>query len=385
MTIPKLTTCFIKLELTKESMALQFENFDKKRWLEQIFIKSESERSVNVANTSLKMFEYFYQNEGLTETQMIERYQALAKEGDIRSICLSLAKFVQFLSQDHEEIIVNEKINKTFKKKSALTIGVYFCNIKSYLRKCHGVKLSNEDIKDYVTFPRRRKEPRRAIETKTVKRILRKASPLRSALYSVLISSGMRIGEALALTKTDFHFNEDPVRVTIRAETTKTNETRETYISSEAYDKLKEFLEGKNDNEKIFTTNDKIDKAVVSEDQYFMELRKRLDLKEKYPNSCRYVVNIHAFRAYFHTKASQKHGSDYANALDGYGAYLKQYYRETPEERAKKYNELEPNLLIESVKLETEKTKDKIIEDLQAEMEKLKDQMLRIELLNKNP
>ncbi|HEU04762.1 MAG TPA: hypothetical protein ENH95_06610 [Nitrosopumilus sp.] len=199
-------------------MALQLENFDKNDWLEQIFSKSESERSVNVANSSLRMFEYFYRNEGKTETQMIERYQALAKEGDIRSICLSLAKLVQFLGKDHDDIIVNNETGKTFKKKSALTIGVYFCNIKSYLRKCHGVKLSNEDIKDYITFPRRRKEPRRALETKTIKRILRKASPKRSALYSVLISSGMRIGEALALTKTDFHFNEDPVRVTIRNE-----------------------------------------------------------------------------------------------------------------------------------------------------------------------
>ena len=104
---------------------------------------------------------------------------------------------------------------------------------------------------------------------------------------------------------------------------------------------------------------------------------------ERYHNSNRFIINIHAFRAYFHTKASNKHGSDYANALDGHGAYLKQYYRETPEERAKKYNELESSLLIESVKLETEKTKDKIIEDLQVQMEKLKDQMLRIELLNK--
>jgi len=58
-------------------------------------------------------------------------------------------------------------------------------------------------------------------------------------------------------------------------------------------------------------------------------LRKKLGILEKYPNSSRFVVTIHGFRAYFHTKASQKHGVEYANALDGHGAYLKQYYRET--------------------------------------------------------
>ena len=76
-----------------------------------------------------------------------------------------------------------------------------------------------------------------------MKLILNTASPLRRALYSVLISSGMRLGEALSLTKQDIHFNENPVRVTIRAETTKTKEGRETYISSEAFDKLKTIIE----------------------------------------------------------------------------------------------------------------------------------------------
>jgi len=379
-------------------MTLQVETFSKYDWLEQVFRKSESERSANVARVSLKMFDFFCQNEGLIEPKMIERYQALAKEGDIRSICLSLDKFVQFLNQDHDDIELNSIGKRKFKKKSFKTIENYFSFIKSYLRKCHGVKLTSEDIKDYVTFPRRRKEQRRAIPLNAIKLILAHATPLRDALYLVLISSGMRIGECLALTKADFHFNENPVRITIRAETTKTKEKRDTFISSEAYDKLKPFIEGKEDDEKVFTDYDDNYRALLHEERYFSELRQRIgeskkikneDLKslflERYQNSNRFIINIHAFRAYFHTKASQKHGSDYANALDGHGAYLKQYYRETPEERAKKYNELEPNLLIESIKLEAEKTKDKIIEDLQAEMEKLKDQMLRIELLNNNP
>jgi len=377
-------------------MTLQVETFSKYDWFEQVFRKSESLRTANVARASLRMFELFCKSEGLTEPQIIERYQALAKEGDIRSICLSLDKFVQFLNQDRDDILLNSIGNRTFKKKSFKTIENYFGFIKSYLRKCHGVKLTNEDIKDYVTFPRRRKEPRRAIPLKDIKSILAYATPLRRALYLVLISSGMRIGECLALTKADYHFDENPVRITLNAEITKTKEGRDTFISSEAYDRLKPLIEGKKDNEKVFTDYDDNYRALLHEERYFSELRQRIGELEKiknkddksiflerYHNSNRFIINIHAFRAYFHTKASNKHGSDYANALDGHGAYLKQYYRETPEERAKKYNELEPNLLIESIKLEAEKTKDKIIEDLQVQMEKLKDQMTRLELLNK--
>jgi len=394
-------------------MALQFENFSKEDWLRQVFRKSESKSVENLANVSTKMFDLFCQNKGLTEPQMIVKYQELfaLKQPDIRNICLSLDKFVQFLGQDHEEIILNPLTDFTFKKKSPKTIKGYFHFVKSYLRKCHGVKLTNEDIKDYVIFPKQRKEPRRAIEIKKLKMIVKYASPLRRALYLVLISSGIRIGEALALTKADFHFDEDPVRVTIKAEITKTKEGRDTFISSEAVDELKPFLEGKNDNEKPFTTYDEIDKAVVREDQNFMELRKKLgkleiereeakqrqlivngvinELKEpksifleRYPNSNRFIINIHAFRAYFHTKASQKHGSDYAHALIGHGAYLKEYYRETPEEKAKKYKELEPSLLIISQKLESEKTKDKKIEDLENEMQELQAKMARWEVIN---
>jgi len=68
------------------------------------------------------------------------------------------------------------------------------------------------------------------------------ASPERRALYYVLISSGMRIGEALTLTPRSFDFTSSPVRVTIKAEHTKTREGRDTFVSSEAVEKLRQLL-----------------------------------------------------------------------------------------------------------------------------------------------
>jgi len=361
--------------------------FSKQDWLDRVYRKSESESSRDVANTALNVFSSFCIYLNKTEDELTKQYQVLAKAGEIRKLGLSLDRFVQFMNTDHPEIkhsdplIPERKVG--FKRKSPKSIKCYFAFIKSYLRLCHDVKVSSEDIKDYVQFPKPRKEPRRPITIEVLKRILNNAGKTRRALYSVLISSGMRDGEALQLTKKDFHFDETPVRVTIRAETTKTKEGRETYISSEAAEKVKEIIEGKNDNELIFTDINNRKKAVTHECQVFDDLRKRLGYTEKYPNSTRYIVNIHSFRAYFHTKASDKHGSDYANALDGHGEYLPQYYRKTPEERAKMYQELEPSLLVESIKPETEKTKDKIIDSLQKEMQKLTDKMTRIELLNK--
>ena len=51
-------------------------------------------------------------------------------------------------------------------------------------------------------------------------------------------------------------------------------------------------------------------------------------------------------------KASQKHGTEYANALDGHSGYLEQYYRITLNRRGEMYQELEQDLLIESVPVE---------------------------------
>ena len=366
-------------------MSLHLETFTEQDWLNRMYRKSESKRTKDSAITSLNMFDFFCNNQKITREQLIEKYQELFNQDkpDIRSICLSLDKFIQFLDQDHEDIMMNIKCApRVFSRKSPKTIKVYFGFVKSYLRICHGIKITTEDIKDYINFPKPRKEPRRPISIETLKIIFSNANPERRALYSTLVSSGMRISEALSLTKKNFHLDQMPIRITLEAENTKTKEGRETYITSEAYEKVKPLLEGKKDNDLIFTNYDNVDDAVVNEEQNFGYLRKTLGLTEKYPNSSRYVVSLHCLRAYFHTKASQKHGSDYANALDGHGSYLKQYYREDPKERAKKYQELEPSLFIESLKLESEKTKDRIIEDMQEQMDKLTAKMQRLELLN---
>ena len=354
-------------------------------WLSQKFRSSESKSTLQNAKSSLSMFDYFCNSQKLTRLEMIEKYQALFNQDkpDVRSICLSLDSFVSFLDKDHREIILNPDFAPTpFKRKTSRTIKSYFGFIKSYLRFCHGIRLTNDDVKDYIKFPKTRKDQREPISLDTLKKIFSYASPEKRALYYTLVSSGMRISEGLSLTRKNFHLDENPVRITIEAEKTKTKEGRETYITSEAYEKLKPLLEGKSDNDLVFSDCEDIHKAVMKVEHIFGYWRKQLGLTEKYPNSSRFIVNIHSMRAYFHTKASQKHGSDYANALDGHGAYLKQYYREDPKERAKKYKELEPSLFIESVKIESEKTKDKIIEDMQEQMDKLTAKMQRLELLN---
>jgi integrase len=371
-------------------------------WFDKIYRKSKADRSRTVAQTSLKAFDIFCESQGMEKhpdsgvkyayiPKMIEQYKIwynpkpnpeILVRPDIDSICKSLDNFVGFLDEEHEEIIIstNKFTGKEthFKKKSPKTISLYFSWIKLYLRSVHGIKIATEDIKDMITFPNQKKYQREAMTLKQLKAIMSNASPLRRALYYVLVSSGMRLGEALTLTKNNLYLNESPVRVKLFAENTKTDEERETYLSSEAIEKLKPFLEHLKDNERIFKGTDDLSQDVVHEDRLFGYLREKLGFTEKYRGSIRYKVRLHGLRSYFHTKASQKHSTEYANSLDGHTGYLEQYYALTPERRAEMYRELEPELLIESVKVEADHTKDKIINTLQEQMEKLQDEMQRI-------
>jgi integrase len=363
--------------------AMQTERYSEEDWLERMFRKSESTRTKRIALTSLHAFELFCEYQNQTKEQMISKYQSWYNQAkpDIRSICLSLDKFVKFLDADNDKVKPLSITGLKFKRKNPRSIRTYFSFIKSYLRLCHDVKISSEDIADYVQFPKTRKEPRKPVSIEQLKAIMNNASPKRRALYYVLVTSGIRLGEALTLTKRNIHTNERPVRITLEADNTKTKEGRETYITREAFERLKPLLENKNDDDLIFCESSDLDLTVQNEDHRFAELRKKLGYSEKYRNSNRHVVNIHAFRSYFHTKASQKYGDEYANALDGHSGYLKQYYREDPKERAKKYLELEPYLYIESVNIEVNKNKDKQIQNLEETVAKLQDKMLRLELL----
>lgn len=247
-------------------------------WFKKYYRKSNSEMTVHVAETSLNIFDQFCQYEiglnGKSKERMIQGYQELFNQDrpDIHGICMSLDKFVGFIGEDHDDIIVKGRQNITFKAKSPKTIKIYFGFIKNYLKICHGIRLTNEDIKDFVQFQKHPKEPRKPISIDTLKLLFGKCDPERRALYYVLISSGMRLGKGLTLKKSNFHTNESPIRISILADDTKTLEARETYISAEAWERVRPIFDRTKDGVYLFHKFEKIFQAVKNEDKYFIRL-----------------------------------------------------------------------------------------------------------------
>lgn len=344
--------------------------------------------------------------------EVIEQYSAWfdADKPDIQSICTSLNKFVAYCGEDHPEVMASRRA--TWKAKKSSSIRGYFSTIKEFLRKCHGIRITSEDVKDFVDFPKEAKESRAPIELVTIKQILSFADPRRRALYYLLLTSGMRLGEALSLKKTSFKVDVRPIKIHLRAQDTKTGESRDTYISEEAWEKVEPIYSSTKDGEYVFhdfilgeelsyktipTPSSKpLVKAVVCEDRAFARLRRKIAEKynnkeqcveypdgtgilKRYESSNRYLVQIHAFRAWFITQASLKHGTDYAHAIAGHHTYMDQYIRIADKTKSKMYLELEKSLLLESSKMASEQFHEKEVEELRQEMEQQKTQIEKLQ------
>jgi len=402
-------------------------------WLEDIFYKSNSQATLINSKTALKTFDLFCQKKlgienpdeeklavefrkknnlkagcGLRKypafsafvneifdkihrearKEVVEQYREWFEQPkpDVQSICTSIQKWIRFCIHDHEDVRIST--NKTWKAKKPSSVRQYFSILKDYLRKCEGIRLTLEDVKDYIKFPKHLKQLREPTSLEIIKKIMAHADPARRALYYVLLTSGMRLGEGLSLKKTSFNIDVRPIQVHLRAQDTKTGEARDTYISEECWEKIAPFYEATKDGEHIFHNYGDKYKAVVIEDKYFGRLRDKIAKKygdkapcDEYPegtgilkhyeDSIRHVVQIHAFRAWFMTKASMKHGSDYAHALAGHHGYLDQYIRIPEKQKSKMYLELEKDLIIESSRVHSEQFHQVEIAEMQEKILKL--------------
>lgn len=75
-----------------------------------------------------------------------------------------------------------------------------------------------------------------------MKKVLSHGNAMERAMFTTLLSSGMRIGELTQIKLTDVDFDSRPVKINIRREITKTGNKRITFVSDECAEVLKEWL-----------------------------------------------------------------------------------------------------------------------------------------------
>jgi len=255
------------------------------------------------------------------------------------------------------------------------TIHTRFSSLMGYFHY-RGIKMYKEDIKHNISLPKIPKEEKYPIQLEEIRKIIGEANFKKKALYLVLLSSGMRVGETVQLKKRHFDLTTKRTMIKIPADYTKTKQGRTVFISKEATTAIKPLLRKIDDNDGVFSKNENPHYAVCAEEMTFKRILNNVGLVEPYESSRTNKITMHSFRAYFFTKATRKHGENYAHMMIGHGGYLMQYDRLTDDEKLEMYIELEPDLTADP----TERQKI-TIEKQQKELSKTKELEQSVKML----
>lgn len=273
------------------------------------------------------------------------QFQESLKNNDTDPIAI-LDEFFSFLAGGKKPLASN-------------SIRLYLTVSKDFLNFL-GCKIYIEDIKQRFRLPKARHVYEEGLTKETINRIVRFSNPKLATSILMLCSSGMRISELLQLRLQDIDFTKKPTTILIRAETTKTRETRITCISSEATNALQDYIKRYKITNHLFlkenhsSEEDYIKNVVVTRQSFermLRHVRNNIPELNKKNENGRNAIHFHALRAWFKTQVTDAHQSDFAEALMGHKSLKLVYYRQNEKARAQIYQDVEHVLTI----AETEK------------------------------
>jgi len=134
------------------------------------------------------------------------------------------------------------------------TIHTRFSSMMGYFHY-RGIKMYKEDIKQNISLPKIPKEEKHPISLQEIRTIISNANHKKKALYLVLLSSGMRVGETVQLKKKHFDLSTKRTTIKIPADYTKTKQGRTVFISKEATLAIKPLLRGLDNTDGVFSKN----------------------------------------------------------------------------------------------------------------------------------
>ncbi len=323
-------------------------------YLDSIYIQSHSVSSVKSYRTAIvgskNGFRIFLQEKyNCDEVQLAFRIEN--KELDIYQV---LSEYVVYLDK------------KSIKPK---TIRLWLSVVKGYFSYM-GIDVFAEKCKHIVKLPKARRMKKEALTKEILVKLLRNLDTKLQTAVLVAISSGMRVGEITGLKISDIEFNAEPVKITVRAETSKSGEDRETYISKEASAALQDYLQRffgwkidkpnkdleylrifgrtnrirERDN-RLPNPEEQLSEAILLQKALIRKIIKVTDLNRLGRNGRR-VIHFHAFREFFYTAVSNVSGSNFAHALMGHHEYLDTYYTLSEQQQVSLYQKAESFLTV---------------------------------------
>lgn len=321
--------------------------------------------------TKMRSYESFFDSKLSTKKEQTRKLYRYSLEDFDRFCTKNLGKnleasLIDFRKADTDALIdmLQEWINSSkIYRQSNLKGRLY--QINNYLRYM-GIKIDIMDLKD-LEFESSDPEERRPTTTEELRKIVNAATNRQRALILALSSSGMAIGEACNLVKSDFDYSQSRIQIHIKPSYTKKNgRGRTVFISCEAERFLKPILNKLEDNQRVFGYSNSVQDSITNYQNQYRRLVDGLGLGVKYDSGKRQKT-LHALRAFFFTKAVQVNGLAYAHKMTGHKGYLLEYNRITEQEKLDYYLKLEPELFINERKPDSQE-----IVDLKKQIEELK-------------
>ena len=329
-------------------MAQQLTNqSNEEKFLDSVYVISHSIKTVKTYKTALNHFKKF----------SIEYYTKSDSE-----LCFEIKnKTVDLYEVLRDFVIYLDK--QGIKPKG---MRGYLSGVKGYLRH-QGIRINSDDFKQFVKVPKLIKTREIPLTKDMLLRVLHNSSSKLQTSILVAVSSGLRIGELVQLKLSDIDFQSNPTKITVRGNATKTRQSRETYITSEATSALKDYLTRyfgwtEHDNSHLQNTyifGPTTKKGRKSKLEGFNVESAKLSLQKSLRVHVRNIPNLdldnengykaihfHAFRKYFRTTVGNVCGRDYAEALMGHGFYMDTYYQLSEENKIKMYLDVESHLTI---------------------------------------
>jgi len=282
---------------------------------------------------SLNQFEKFCKKfyENRTIQEILEEIKSLKPEQRDDAFLGMLQDFVNWM--------IKSTLSNT-------TIHQYY-QIVNYYFSYHGIRVHPLDLRQNVKLPKKIKEKLHPLTKDEIIQLFYHTPVHRQMLYLVLIGTGMRIRETVALRKKDFDLDHSKrIKIEIPAQFTKTRTAHTTFVSKEAENYLRPHLESLNDDDLVFATNSLPYHAAMTEIEAFARYRKKAGLIEKYESTNRHHISLHSFRSYFFTRARRIHDTDIAHAMVGHTTYLDMYDRKEDWEKITLYLKVENILKI---------------------------------------
>src|ERR687885_2314674 len=235
---------------------------------------------------------------------------------------------------------MDDTLNLTLK-----SITLYITAVRSYLAY-YDIDVIPSKFKRKVKMPKTHREDEEPLDVSDIRKILLSCSNRRLKAYLlVLASGGMRAMEALALRLKDIDFTHNPTKIHIRKEYSKTKTARDIYISDEATQYLKQWINWKYNNEERPRIRDDDDllftvyrtKApatlyvkVLTE---FEKLLSVVGLDERKEGKLRRrKITLHSFRRFVKTVISDQTNTDYSEWFLGHNK-SPYYTKKEPERR----------------------------------------------------